>query len=362
MGPPRTKWGRRGYNAADLLSGAAVAIVRNGFSVGVYCANSILREVSFDVSSTISTIWNRRETSSMQNEGRVAVVQNEPIFKPVDKRIIQRVTFRDVVGLNTPKQEVMARVITPLLHQDKARVLKIVEGGGLLLVGPPGNGKSMLAKAVANEINMAVFEITTADIIKRSQENSVKRVRELFRIARSFERVVIIINEIEGIIRESNSPINQAVDTQFMNETDGFLNANEKNKMVMLFGTSNKPEVMRAAAKRTGRFDEVIFVGVPYIHARKRILEKAMSGVPASDDINYEYLASQTRLFSCSDLSKGLVQKAKRVTLLRSTGLCKNEVNPVCMQDFLTALKESRPSVSRKDLFKWYPAGLESIT
>ncbi len=347
-GSSRRKWAKRGRGLADFA-----------MSLLFTTAEHIVDFIIWGCKRTASAMRSRKKKAPAKSK---MVAANEPMFRPVNKSEIQRVRFSDVVGLNKPKQEIKIRALTPLQHRDKARLLKIVEGGGILLVGPPGNGKSMLAKAVANEVSMVVFEITTADIIRKSQEASVKCVRELFRVVRRYKRVVIIINEIEGFLRESNSEIQKSVNSQFLNETDGFLGRNGNNNMLMMVGTSNKPEIMRAALKRPGRFDEVIFVGLPLIHERQEILVKSMNGVPTTDDIDYDLLAERTRLFSGADLVKGLAQKARRAALLRSTHLARNQVRPVCMQDFLVALQDSRPSVSLKDLDKWYPDGLDSLT
>lgn len=354
--PPRSEWAIIGREVGNFFWGLTFSTVRHVAAIAVWGGRGI--------ASGVSTILEHRarKGAARQKAGKVIVATQETTFTPLDKNTIQRVRFNDVVGLGTAKEEVIIRALTLLKHRNKARLLKIVEGGGILLVGPPGNGKSMLAKAVANEVDMVVFEITTADIIRKSQEASVRRVQELFRVVRLYERVGIIVNEIEGFLRESNSEIQKSVNSQFLNETDGFLGRNSSNSMLLMVGTSNKPEIMRTAVKRPGRFDEVIFVGLPDFDARREILMKSMNGVPTSDDIDYGLLAKRTRLFSGADLVKGLVQKARRATLLRSTDLAKNQVRPVCVRDFLVALQDSKPSVSEKDLLKWYPDGLESLT
>lgn len=349
-GSSRRKWAKRGRGLADFAMSLLFTTAEHIVDFGIWgCKRT---------ASGISAMRSRKKKAPAKSIAAAA----QPMFRPVNKSDIQKVRFSDVVGLDKPKHEIEIRALTPLEHRDKVRLLKIVEGGGILLVGPPGNGKSMLAKAVANEANMVVFEITTVDIIRNSQEASVRRVQELFRTVRRYKRVVIIINEIEGFLRESNSEIQKSVNSQFLNETSGFLGKNGCNNMLLMVGTSNIPEIMRAALKRPGRFDEVIFVGLPLIHERRETLVKSMDGVPTADDIDYDLLAERTRLFSGADLVDGLAQKAKREALLRSTDLAKNKVMPVCMDDFLVALQDSRPSVSLKDLDKWYPGGLDSLT
>jgi SpoVK/Ycf46/Vps4 family AAA+-type ATPase len=355
-GSSRRKWAKRGRGVGDFIMSLLFSVSEHIVDAGIRCTKR--------AGSGIAAMHRKRSQNKAAQKSRspILLAAAQSMFTPVDKSKIQKVRFNDVVGLAGAKKEIRIRAMTPLQHMDKARLLKIVEGGGVLLVGPPGNGKSMLAKAVANEANMTVFEITAADILKSSQEASVKRVQELFRTVRRYKRVVIIINEIGGFLRKSNSNIQQSVNSQFLNETSGFLGENGSDNVLLMVGTSNIPEIMRAALKRTGRFDEVIFVGLPLIDERRNILVNSMDGVPAADDIDFDLLAERTRLFSGADLADGLVQKAKREALLRSTGLPKGQVMPVCIQDFMTALEGSGPSVSDEDLTKWYPNGLDALT
>jgi len=366
-GYSRRRWAKRGRAVADFIGGLLFSFAESFVD---FLTRSVIkggRGLLSLVSRIRSWYRQRKETDHMTRKlcaapGTVQVVQNEPAFRPVDRTIIQTVRFRDIIGLTGPKNEI-SRAMLPAVYREKAGMLKIVAGGGILLVGPGGNGKSLLAKATANEVgdDVAVFEVTPADIIRRTQQDSLDRVRELFRVVRGYPQVVIVINEVEGIVRESSSPIIQAVNAQLLTETSGFLGESERtNRMLLLIAMTNKPELMRPEAKRTGRFGGQIFVGLPGLEDRRELFERSMRDVPSTGEINYSALAAKTRFCSCADIADergGVVAKAKRVALQRSTVLKGNAVSPVCMLDFTEVLFDFRPSIPVADLRRWYPDG-----
>gem|GEM_PF-1843172 len=360
-----------GWNLGEFPRGLAHSFVR--WAGDIISMIVWLGRQAFNVVSYCAAKNKAHKKALASHKPRIrTITAAEPMFIPVDKNTIRKVSLDDVIGLGDAKEEINEMAIKPVDFADKAKQLNIVEGGGIILVGPKGNGKSLLAIATANSllaaaaangVDMVVFEITAADIIRRSQAACANRVRELFRTVRMFERVVLIINEFDGLTNEK-SPIQRSFNTQFLNETDGFLEISRNNKMLMMIGTSNSPKLIPDAVNRPGRINKMIFVGLPDMDARKSILIKAMEDVSVSDDIDYERIASETRLFSCADLVNELVQAARRHDgYARSVKLPKNQVHPVCMADFTAALAKTKPSTTAEELAIWYPDGrLEKLT
>jgi len=348
----RRKWAVRGRAAGDF-TGALL------FSFSEHAADLLLswgKKACLGISAAVRKCRQRSTASSagIRSKSAKSASVEEPLFKPIPKSDIQKVDFEQIAGLDEPKKIITQLAMDPLRYKSKYAVLDIKEGGGILLVGPPGNGKSYLIKAAANMAGMVVFEITPVDIIKANQSASLIRITELFNTVRSYPRVLIALNEFEGIARKSSSSIISTVNSQLLIETSGFLADKDKGTLLMI-GTSNVPEIMRSALLRSGRF-QVVFVGVPEFNARRQILVNSLKSLrsPVLNDIDYDSIADRTRLFSGADLVDGLIEKAKLNTLERSKDLPGNHVYPVSMVDFEVALAGMKPSIGEQGLSKWY--------
>jgi len=345
----KRKWIRRGRAVGDFTSALVFSLVEGTIDFGIWSCKKI--------GSGISATCKQKKDKAVAKKScikQMVVVAKEPMFKPINVRDMENITFDDVVGLEEAKQQIKQRVILPFRHQDKARILKINKGGGVLLIGPLGVGKTMLAKAVANTVKAAFFHIKPSDIIRHSMGVSANRISELFRILRKYKVAVLFMDDVDGLVgsRSTNSVIMKSIITQYLVEIDG-LERKLGDNVLLILAATNKPEVIDKAMKRYGRFDEKIFVGLPSIKARELILKKNLNGVPASDDIDFRRLAEMTELFSGVDL-KGLVDKAKQRAFDRSIRLRgKKTVSQVSVEDFETVLRSFGPSINESDLSKY---------
>lgn len=359
-GSSRRKGSRRARYITDFLCTSVFNTAEHIVDFGIHCIKRMCLG--------ISAAWKRRKKAGAGTRGaKPGVVVQEPAnFRPLTKSQVRQVTFDSIVGLGYAKNQIRKRVILPIQHQRKADILKVNTKGGILLIGPPGNGKTSLAKALVHEVpGVALFHVMVKDIVRHQMGKSAQLIHELFETARKHRLAIIFLDDIDGIVRSregTKSVIMGTTLNQFLEETDG-LESDSSGNTLLLLGATNKPGIMDDAAKRTGRFDDRIFVGPPRLEERELLLKKSMNGIPASDDINYIELAGMTRLFSCSDIARGLVNEAKRRALDRSTRLKgKSEVSPVSMEDFLTVLQRIRPSVGEEDLRSKYGVNVDKLT
>ena len=259
------------------------------------------------------------------------------------------VTFDDVAGMCEVKGIVRDKVIYPKLYPQLFRTFRKKSGGGILLYGLPGTGKTMIAKAIAKETGAKLFTVKPSDLLSKWFGNSEKNVRKLFAAARSEKNAVVFFDEIEGFACArggDNDSMNRVVGellTQMQGVTD-----NEQDDGILLIAATNRPWDIDSAFLRPGRFDERIYVPLPDEDARRAIIRNSVLGVPGNEDIDVESLARETDGFNGADVDY-LCEKAKEVAIRR---IIKDSIKNkrLLMEDFETALKEVRSSVVKKDI------------
>lgn len=260
------------------------------------------------------------------------------------------VTFNDVAGLDTVKEEIKNKLIYPFRFPEEARKFGIRSGGGILLYGPPGTGKTYIAKAVANEVDAAFFSIKPSQIMSKWVGESEQNIMKTFSAARAKGRAVIFIDEVEAIIpmrRSSGSTVMQRVVPQILAEMEG---VDSKNDGLLFIGATNEPWSIDHAALRPGRFDEKIYVPPPDFEARKKILELNLKDKPLAEDIDFDNLAGMTDGYSGADL-KQVCLKASLIPFRDaiSTGTDRK----IEMTDIEGVLEVVKPSIEKKVLMKY---------
>ena len=259
------------------------------------------------------------------------------------------VRFDDVAGLEDVKAVIRRRVIYPFQHPEITRRYKKKAGGGVLLYGPPGTGKTMIAKAIAAELEATFFSVKCSDIIAKWVGEAEKNLQRLFAVARACERAVVFLDETEAIVskRGGDSTVMNRVIPEFLAQVDG-LETGEST--LLLLGATNRPWDMDEAALRTGRFGELIYVGLPDLPARLWMVQHALAGVPTAEDIDLDKLAQRLDGYSGADIA-GLVEKAKDRPYERE--IQAGQPSRLEGADIDAALAATRPSVTAAMLARY---------
>jgi ATP-dependent 26S proteasome regulatory subunit len=212
------------------------------------------------------------------------------------------VAFDSVGGLDDIKNTIRKRIILPFQKPSLFARFKKKVGGGILLYGPPGCGKTLLARATAGECKAKFFNVTISDILDMWIGESERKLHAIFELARKSIPAVLFFDELEGLggkrqyTREATS---SKLVSLFLSELDGFV---QKNDGVLVLAATNVPWAIDPAFRRPGRFDRVLFVPPPDRDARLQILQIVLQGRPVEGDLGLDSIARQTSGFSGADL------------------------------------------------------------
>ncbi len=260
---------------------------------------------------------------------------------------VPEVRWDDVGGLREAKQEMREAVEWPLKYPHAFRRLGIRPPRGILLYGPPGCGKTLLAKAAATESGANFIAVRGPEILSKWVGESEKAIREIFRKARQYAPVIVFFDEIDAIAPTrglgADTHVTERIVSQLLTEIDGI----EKLDNVIVIAATNRPDILDPALLRPGRFDKLIYVPPPDKDSRLDILRIHTKDMPLSTDVDLEELAAKTEGFSGADL-EALVREAALQALRESL-----EVSEVSMIHFEEALKKVRPSIS-EDMVRFY--------
>jgi cell division protease FtsH len=227
-----------------------------------------------------------------------------------------RITFDDVAGINEAKEEVR-EVIEFLKNPERFQRLGGRIPRGIMLVGAPGTGKTLMAKAIAGEADVPFYSICGSDFVEMFVGVGASRVRDLFKQAKESSPCIIFLDEIDAVGRRRGSGLGGGHDEreQTLNailvEMDGF----DTNEQVIVIASTNRPDVLDPALLRPGRFDREIVIDLPDVKGRVEILKVHARAVKMAPDVNLEVLARATPTFSGADLAAIINEAAIRATL-----------------------------------------------
>ncbi len=273
--------------------------------------------------------------------GRARSTWDAPADEPPPVELERpKVAFADVGGMESVKEEIRAKIIHPLAHPELYKAYGKAAGGGILLYGPPGCGKTHLARATAGEIHAGFLAVGIHDILDMWIGRSEQNLHELFDSARRNRPCVLFFDEVDALAASRSdlraSGGRQLVN-QFLAELDG---VDSSNDGVLILAATNAPWHLDAAFRRPGRFDRIVFVPPPDQPARAAILRIQCRGKPVQD-VDYDHLAKKTDAFSGADL-KAVVDLAVEAKLREAmkAGL----PQPLATKDLLAAASQVKPS------------------
>lgn len=252
----------------------------------------------------------------------------------------EQVRFSSIVGMDDLKRTIRLKIIEPFLNPGLFQRFRKRAGGGILLYGPPGCGKTMMARAVANECHADFISVGIADILNMWIGESERNLSSIFNKARSQSPCVLFFDELDALAysrSKANSEHTRTVVNEFLTQLDGM---GQNNSDVLILAATNMPWDVDPAMKRPGRFSRQIFVPPPDLDARREMLEIKLYGVP-QENINARILAKKTANFSGADID-GLIELAKEQALEHA--LLNNDERPLIQADFEQALSAMMPS------------------
>jgi transitional endoplasmic reticulum ATPase len=267
-----------------------------------------------------------------------------------------RTTYEDIGGLHEEIQRIREMVELPMRHPELFQRLGIRPPQGVLLHGPPGCGKTLLARAVANESEANFFPVNGPEIMNKFYGGSEQNVRDLFQQAQKNLPSIIFIDELDAIAPkrgEVTGEVERRVVAQLLASMDGLTG----RQNVIVIGATNRPDALDPALRRPGRFDREVEIGVPDKKGRHEILQIHTRGMPLAKDVDLKKLANMTHGYTGADLA-GLCRETAMKALRRylpEINVEEERVPPsvlekmeIKMEDFLNAYKEITPTAMRE--------------
>ncbi|MBU1146434.1 ATP-dependent zinc metalloprotease FtsH [Patescibacteria group bacterium] len=247
----------------------------------------------------------------VQGANSKAMMFGQSGAREAPKNSKNRVTFKDVAGVKEAKEELL-EVVEFLKNSKKFVQLGAKIPKGVLLMGSPGTGKTLLAKAVAGEANVPFFSISGSEFVEMFVGVGAARVRDLFQKAKKSAPCIIFIDELDAVGRQRGTGLGGSHDereqtlNQILVEMDGF----EANSGVIILAATNRPDVLDPALLRPGRFDRRVILDEPDMNDRESILKIHAKGKPVAADVNLRRIAERTPGFSGADLANLLNEAA----------------------------------------------------
>lgn len=253
----------------------------------------------------------------------------------------EKVRFSSIVGMEALKKTIRLRIIEPYLNPGLFARFRMQAGGGILLYGPPGCGKTMIARAIANECNASFLSVGISDVLNMWLGESERNLAALFEKARAQQPCVLFFDELDALAysrSKAGSASARTVVNEFLAQLDG---VGRENRGLLILAATNMPWDVDSAMKRPGRFARQIFVPPPDAAAREAMLGIKLTGVPVEDGVDFRRLAHATQHFSGADID-GLIELAKESAV--ADNLLSRIERPLSADDFDVALKEVQAS------------------
>lgn len=256
---------------------------------------------------------------------------------------LTKTTFEMVGGLSDVKADIKESMIIPLMRKDVTSKFGLEPPKGILLFGPPGCGKTMLMKALANELGVEMISVKCSDLMSKWYGESENKVADLFKTAKERSPCILFMDEVDALAKRrdlySADDVSPRLLSIMLSDMDGL----DKSSGVIIVATTNKPEMIDPAMMRPGRLDKIIYVPPPDYNERSDIIKVHLFGKPVAPDIELGEIAKKTERFSGADLAN-LVREAATLAMKRS--MMSNAPSMIRMEDFRAIMPRIKPSIS----------------
>jgi len=273
--------------------------------------------------------------------------------------IMPKIRFSDVAGAKEEKEE-LQEIVEFLKNPAKFTELGARIPKGVLLVGPPGTGKTLLAKAIAGESGVPFFSISGSDFVEMFVGVGASRVRDLFEQAKRSMPCIVFIDEIDAVGRQRGAGLGGGNDereqtlNQLLVQMDGF----DANEGIIIIAATNRPDVLDPALLRPGRFDRQIYVNIPDVLGREKILEVHARNKPISSDVDFKNVARLTSGFSGADLENLLNEAAIFAARDNRTHITSKDISEGINKVIMGPQKKSRMVTERdRKITAYHEAG-----
>ncbi|MFJ8087117.1 AAA family ATPase [Lysinibacillus sp. NPDC095746] len=301
-------------------------------------------ETTEDIAASAEELLEREDKSEETETDQI--IDFTPRLKIIDgkapktvKKGKEQITFTDVAGLDDLKKTITLRIISPFYNKGLFAKFRKKVGGGVLLYGPPGCGKTFIAKATAGECKANFYPVHITDILNRYIGESEQNLKAAFDKARFQKPSIMFFDEVDtiGMSRSKASEYTRGIIDTFLTELEGIDTSTDE---VLIMAATNTPWDIDSALKRPGRFDRLIFVAPPDKKAREQIFKLKLAGRYAKE-IDVETLAAQTEFFSGADIENTIELATENVLAeILATG----DERPITTNDLLHVLEEIQPS------------------
>jgi transitional endoplasmic reticulum ATPase len=261
-----------------------------------------------------------------------------------------KVWWHDVGGLDNVKKSLTDNIITAIKEPSKFAKMGIKPPKGSLLYGPPGCGKTLLARAVATETGANMILVRGPEILSKWVGESEKAVREIFRKAKASSPCVVIFDELDALakLKSGEGGAGETILSQLLTEIEEGVSSR-----VVVIGITNRPDIIDNSLLRTGRLDLVLYVSPPDEKGRLEIIKILTKKMPLSNDVKLQEIAITTQNYTGADLA-ALCREA-------AVNAMRNKSSKITSHDFATSLKQIKPSIT-KEVDQWYNTVRESIS
>lgn len=328
---------RQRADAAALTgkAGALLALKRDGEALAAYTAAR--QHDGFEPVEALEQLQQRARPSTGPALSLVTPPANVVALKP---QAPGQIGFADVGGMEDLKKMLRLHIIEPFLRPGLFAKFKKSGGGGILLYGPPGCGKTMIARAIAGECKASFISVGISEVLNMWMGESERNLAQLFEKARAQKPCVLFFDELDALAfsrSKAHSEHSRTIVNEFLSQLDGF---ERDNRDVLFLAATNMPWDVDQAMKRTGRFSRQLFVPPPDAQARKHIVEIKLRDIPV-EGVDVDALVAATPHFSGADID-GLIDLAKESTL--HDILAGNPERPIGPADIAYALDLMQPS------------------